>query len=119
MQQEFFALQCLLEKKNNKYIINDSDKNLGAAAAEKTDVIMECKRQLYVIITYLKLSMEEVEILIAKVQSELLEVVNKHVAKKECNKKEALFLLSKAKLLRLDFDTSVNFCGTFPKRIFL
>ena len=34
-QQEFFALQCLLEKKNDKYIINDSDKNLGAAAAEK------------------------------------------------------------------------------------
>ena len=98
MQQEFFALQCLLEKKNDKYIINDSDKNLGAAAVEKTDVIMECKRQLYDIMTYLKLSMEEVEILIAKIQSELLEVVNKFVAKKECSKKEALFLLSKNRL---------------------
>jgi len=97
-QQEFFALQCLLEKKNNKYIINDSDKNLGAAAAEKTDVIMECKRQLHDIMTYLKLSMEEVEILIAKIQSELSEVVNKFVAKKECSKKEALFLLSKNRL---------------------
>ena len=38
-QQEFSALQCSLEKKNDKYIINDSDKNLGAAAAEKVDVI--------------------------------------------------------------------------------
>ena len=48
--------------------------------------------------TYLKLFIEEVEILIAKIQSELLEVVNKFVAKKECSKKEALFLLSKNRL---------------------
>ena len=34
-QQEFSALQILLKKKNKKYSINDSDKNLGAAAAEK------------------------------------------------------------------------------------
>ena len=44
---------------------------------------MECKRQLYDIMAYLKLSMAEVEILIAKIQSELLEVVNKFVAKKK------------------------------------
>ena len=44
--QEFSALQNLLEKKNDKYILNDSNKNLGAAAAEKNDVIKECKRQL-------------------------------------------------------------------------
>ena len=62
---------------------------------------MECKRQLYDIMTYLKLSMEEVEILIAKIQSELLEVVNKFVARKECSKKEASFLMSKNRLFTI------------------
>ena len=38
-KQKFSALQNLVEKKNDKYIINDLDKNLGAAAAEKQDVI--------------------------------------------------------------------------------
>ena len=38
------------------------------------------------------------EILIAKIQSELVEVVNKFVAKKECSRKEVLFLMSKSKL---------------------
>ena len=88
-KQEFLALHNLFEKKKHKYIINDSDKNLGAAAAEKNDVIMECKRKLYDIITYLKLSI---------IQWELLGVVNKFVAKNECSQKEALFLSSKAKL---------------------
>ena len=46
---------------------------------------MECKRQLYDVMTYLKLSMEEVEILIAKIQSELLEVGNRLTFKKECS----------------------------------
>ena len=58
---EFSALQFLMEMKNQKFIINDSNKNLGAAAAEKEDVIKECKRQLYDINTYLRLSWEEVE----------------------------------------------------------
>ena len=47
-------------RKNQEYVRNDSDKNLGAAAAEKEDVIKECSQQLYDIQTYLKLSMEEV-----------------------------------------------------------
>ena len=34
-KQEFSALNVLFDKKNDKFIINDSDKNLGAAAAEK------------------------------------------------------------------------------------
>ena len=42
-KQEFSALHCLLEKKNDKYIINDSDKNLGAAAAEKTMLLWNVK----------------------------------------------------------------------------
>ena len=39
---EFSALQNLLEKKNDKYILNDSNKNLGAAAAEKNDAKGNC-----------------------------------------------------------------------------
>ena len=34
-KQEFLAFHDLFENKNDNYIINDSDKNLGAAAAEK------------------------------------------------------------------------------------
>ena len=65
---EFMALHGFYnEKKNQDFIINDSDKNLGAAAAENKDIITECKRQLYDISTYIKLSLEEVEILIAKI----------------------------------------------------
>ena len=59
-------------------MINDTDKNLGAAVADKEDVIVECKRQLYDINTYLKLSLEDMEMLIAKIQMELREVVNKY-----------------------------------------
>ena len=44
--------------------------------ADKEDVVIECKRQLYDISTYIKLSPEEMEILIAKIKSELSEVVN-------------------------------------------
>ena len=93
---EFSALKFLLKNPTQKYVINDSDKNLGAAVAEKEDVIKECGRQLYDINTYLKLSAAEAEMLIAKIKFELLDVVNKYVAKKECSQKEAAFLTSKA-----------------------
>ena len=81
------------KRKNQEFVINDSDKNLGAAAAEKKDVIKECLRQLCDVQTYFKLSMEEVEMLIAKIRTELLEIVNKY--SNECSKKEKDFLLSK------------------------
>ena len=66
-KQEFSALQNLLEQQNDKCIINDSEKNLRTAAAEKEDVIKECKRQLYDINTYLRSSMQEADILSAKI----------------------------------------------------
>ena len=66
-KQEFSALQNLLKKQNDKCIINDSEKNLGTAAAEKEDVIKECKRQLYDTNTYLRSSMQEADILSAKI----------------------------------------------------
>ena len=53
------------------------------------DVIKECKKQLYDMNTYLRLSWEEAEVLISKIQIELLTVVNKYTLKKECSSKEA------------------------------
>ena len=44
---EFSALQFLIKNPNQKYVINDSDKNLGAAVAETEDVIKECVRQRF------------------------------------------------------------------------
>ena len=76
--KEFSELQKIVVNKNVVHVVNDTDKNLGAAVADKTDIIVECKRQLYDIHTYLKLSMEEMEILIAKIQMELREVIDKN-----------------------------------------
>ena len=54
------ALNALIKNRNEVMCVNDTDKNLGAISAEKEDVILECRRQLYDIITYKKMSMEEV-----------------------------------------------------------
>ena len=64
-----------MKKQNQKFIMNGSDKNLGAAAAEKKDVITECTRQLYGINPYVRMSWEEAEL----IQMDLLEMVNKNV----------------------------------------
>ena len=53
------ALQNLIRAKNKSVVINDTDKNMSAADADKTDVILECVRQLGDIKTYLKISEEE------------------------------------------------------------
>ena len=55
------ALRKLITEKNKIHVINDTDKNLGPANADKCDIIMECKRQLLDVATYLKLSAEEVK----------------------------------------------------------
>ena len=72
----------MIVNKNEVHVINDTDKNLGAAIADKEDVVNECKRQLYDIATYFKLSIEQMEMLIAKIQTNLEEVVNKHKIRK-------------------------------------
>ena len=51
---------------NKSQVIHDSDKNLGAVMADKMDAITECKRQLYDIKMYIKLSLEEMEIWLLK-----------------------------------------------------
>ena len=51
-KQEFNKLQKIVVNKNEVFVINDTDKNLGAAIADKEDVVIECKRQLFDIKTY-------------------------------------------------------------------
>ena len=62
--QEKAALRNLHLNKNVNVIINDTDKNVGPACAEKTDVIKECRRQLYDKEVYNILTQEEAEQLI-------------------------------------------------------
>ena len=50
----------------NKKIVNDTDRNVGAADADKKDVVFECARQLSDIKTYLKLSEESLKSIISK-----------------------------------------------------
>ena len=52
--KEKSALRNLIRAKNKSIVINDTDKNMGAADADKTDVISECKRQFGDMKTYLK-----------------------------------------------------------------
>ena len=59
--QEKKALNVLIKNWNEVICINDTDKNLGAISADKEDVILECRRQLYDIITYNKMSWDEVK----------------------------------------------------------
>ena len=130
-KNEFSALQNIMEAKNKSQIINDSDKNLGAVLADKEDVVIECKRQLYDISTYIKLSLEEMEILIAKVKAELSEVVRKYKSNNLCSSKEKEFLfthfyiiwkilknpIANSCRLQLDSYSCVNLCGTLFKII--
>ena len=44
--KEKTAQRKLIHTKNNKIVINDTDKNMGAADADKKDVVFECVRQL-------------------------------------------------------------------------
>ena len=47
------ALNRLIQNRNVEICVNDTDKNLGAISADKEDVILECRRQLYDVITYI------------------------------------------------------------------
>ena len=63
--------------------------------ADKTDMVKECQRELFDIKTYIKMSLEEMEILIAKIKLELSEIVGKYKSNNLCSTKERDFLLSK------------------------
>ena len=62
--QEKTALRILHRNKNVNVIINDTDKNVDPACADKDDVINECTRQLYEKRVYSQLTQEEAEQLI-------------------------------------------------------
>jgi hypothetical protein len=71
------------------------DKNMGAADADKEDVIFECVRQLGDTKTYLKISEEQLNNIISEIQNKLKRVAESHMYKGNCTKKEAEFLMSK------------------------
>ena len=84
----------LVTEKNKIHVINDTDKNLGPANADKSDVINECKRQLFDVATYLKLSKLEMETVLSKSIAKLRMVVEQHFYLENCFQKEKEFLLS-------------------------
>ena len=75
------SLIVLIKNQNIKICINDTDKNLGPISTDKSDVIKECQRQLYDIITYNKISWEQAKKLIEKIKMDLRRIVNKHMIK--------------------------------------
>ena len=93
--QEKRALKMLIKNKNVKVCIDDTDKNLGPISTDKSDVIKECHRQLYDIITYNKITWEEAKNLIEKIKMDLRNIVKKHSEKGSSSNFEAQFLLSK------------------------
>ena len=92
--QEKTALRILHRNKNVDVVINDTDKNVGPACADKDDVINECTRQLYEKRVYNQLTKEKAEQLIRVIKNRLENVVNNHMIKGFCSKKEQQFLLS-------------------------
>ena len=84
----------MVTEKNHVHVINDTDKNLGPANADKSDVTNECKRQLYDVMTYSKLSFEEMESFVRECIAALRKTVNYHFYLGSCSQKEKEFILS-------------------------
>ena len=89
------ASNHLIKNRNVEICVNDTDKNLGAISADKNDVVLECRRQLYDVITYNKVSWVEAKNLIDKIKFDLKNIVKKRMEKGSCSHQEAKFLLSK------------------------
>ena len=68
---------------------------MGAADADKNDVIFECTRQLSDVKTYYKLSETEIKYIISEIQTKLRNLITCRLYKGNCTKTEADFLLSK------------------------
>ena len=93
--KEKTALRNLISAISTKIVINDTDKNMGAADTDKEVVIIECVRQLSDVQTYLKITEETLKSIITEIQNKLKRTVESHLYKGNCTKKEADFLLSK------------------------
>ena len=89
--QEKTALRILQKNKNIDVVINDTDKNVGPACADKEDVIKESKRQLYEKRVYNQLTQEEAEQLIRVIKKRLTTIVNKHTLRGSCSRKNPPF----------------------------
>ena len=85
----------LIKNQNVEVCVKDTDKNLGAITADKSDVILECRRQLFDVITYNKISWDEAKNLVDKIKFDLKNIVRKHMEKGSYSYQEAKFLLSK------------------------
>ena len=92
---EIRELSKLLKNKNSGFVFNDTDKNLGPAYAEKGDVLKECKRQLYDISMYTKLSENFVKEYVLELKYKLKKLILKHKKEGKCPKNLEEFLLSK------------------------
>ena len=79
------------ERSPPSIVINDTDKNMGAADADKKDVVDECGRQLSEEKTYLKLTEEELKYIISEIQTKLKNTVENHLYKGNCTKKKRNF----------------------------
>ena len=87
------ALNQLIKKRNVEICVNDTDKNLGAISADKDDVITECRRQLYDVITYNKISWGQAKNIFDKIKFDLRNIVRKHM------EKERFMFLSRSEVL--------------------
>ena len=72
------GLHKLITEKNKIHVINDTDKNLGPESADKSDVIGECRRQLFDVTINLKFFKEELEAFLSKSIEKLQMVVGHH-----------------------------------------
>ena len=79
--KEKTSLKKLILAKNKNIVINDTDKNMGAADADKQDVVDECVRQLSEQKTYLKITEEELKYIISEIQTKLKNTVESHLYK--------------------------------------
>ena len=70
-------------------------KNMGAADADKSDVIFECIRQHSEVKTYCKLTDTKIKTIISEIQMKLRNLITCHLYKGNFTKKDADFLLSK------------------------
>ena len=90
--QEKTALKFLKQNRNVNTVINDTDKNVGPASADKEEAN---QRQLTEKRVYTQLFQEEADQLIRIIKKQLSIIVNKYILKGNCSNKEAAFLLSK------------------------
>ena len=67
-----------MTEKNKVICIDDTDTNLGATMADKSDVTKECHRQLYNQSTYSKLSENAKNDLIHTIKFQLKSIIKKH-----------------------------------------